>query len=94
MSYVILPFNIGGKDIEEGFYQQTIDKNLFYLSRDGDDWRVQFVGDNEPTLITKSGPLIEATKVNPEDLLKRIEQEREFIESKLAELAKNHHNNI
>ena len=86
MGYIILPFDIGRKNIEEGFYLQHPDNSLFYLWRRDEGWYFQFTSDGEPKLITKEGPLIEATKVDPNDRLTRLRQEREFIESKLASL--------
>lgn len=83
---VLLPFDIGRKALQEGFYLQSTDRLLFYLSQKEGKWYFQFVSDTEPTLITKEGPLIEAIKIDPNDMLTRLKQEREFIESKLASL--------
>ena len=90
---ILLPLYIGTRDIEEGFYLKTPnslqphDKRLFYLSRNGNDWYFQFASDGEPKLIREC-PTIEAIKVNPDTLLKTLEEERRFVESKLAELVK------
>lgn len=89
---ILLPLYIGTRDIEEGFYLRTPnsmqphDKLLFYLSRRGDDWYVQFDSDGEPKLITKASGIIEAIKVDPDVLLETLEQKKRFVKSKLASL--------
>ena len=85
---IILPFDVGRKTLKEGFYLQSSDKQLFYLSRKGDEWYFQFASDGEPKLITKTGGIIEAIKIDSNDRLTKLQKEREFIESKLAELVK------
>lgn len=83
MDYIILPFDIGRKNIEEGFYLQHPDNSLFYLWRRDEEWYLQFPSDEKPTLIEKTSGPIEGTKVDPHEVLKRLEKEREFIESRL-----------
>ena len=73
------------EEIEEGFWKSRANHEIFYLSKEGNDWYFQFYWNPKPIIID-SGKNFYVEKVNPKRVLKELEKEREFIESKLASL--------
>ena len=84
-----IPNELGKDFVGEGLYREFPSNHFFYLSREGNEWYFQFYWNEKPILITPKSRTMYGDKVdNPQDELKGLQEERKFIESKLASLAK------
>ncbi len=72
--------------LKEGFYECRHNERICYLSQRGGNWYMQHHG-MDSFLITKTGQRMFMAEVDPQEVLKFLDQERQFVESKLAELA-------
>ena len=72
--------------LKEGFYEYGHNERICYLSQRDGNWHMQHHG-MDSFLITRTGQRMFVAKVDPQEVLKFLDQERQFVESKLAELA-------
>ncbi len=87
MTIVTLPDDTEREGLEEGFYRDSYNNRILYLSKKKDDWYFQFQWTERPVLITKKTMPFRVEKVDPSSDLEINEQDRRFIESKLVSLA-------
>ena len=82
-----IPDDIKKGRLEEGFYQQTDNGDVFYFSLEGDNWYFQLYGDRNKLLVMPETPVMYVMKVSNRKIKpRRHRNEREFIESRLASL--------
>ena len=92
MARIKLPDNTEREGLEEGFYRDAYNHRIFYLSKKSDisrkidEWYFQFYWTERPVLITPKTMPFYAEKVDLSSDPKVDEQDKRFIESKLASL--------
>lgn len=84
--YVEVNRELSKEVLKEGFYECRHNGRIGYLSQREGNWYMQYHG-VDSFLITGPGSRIFIAEVDPQEVLKFLDQERKFVESKLAELA-------
>lgn len=84
--YMEVTQEIAKGNLTEGFYERRDSKGICYLLQINDDWYMQCRGGGS-FLITKTSPEMFITEADPYEVLKFLDDERQFVESRLKVLA-------